>query len=85
MEINDACNKSRKEALLYVPAQGINTIFINGASAVASYKTLLNQKIDVYVNGSCKMWVKTTGTINVNAAEGYEYTYSAKEITKASK
>jgi hypothetical protein len=85
VEINDRAGKSRTEALLYVPAQAINTLFINGASAVTSYETLLNQKIDVYVNGSCKVWVRTTGIIHVNAADGYDYTYSTKKINAASR
>ena len=78
--ISDFSGQKRTVAIVYVPARLINKISLNGAAAVSSYESLYNKNIDVVINGDCKLWLKTYGSVTVDAINEFDYTYSTKAI-----
>ncbi len=80
LSITNHSKKGRTAALVYVPAMLINKISMNGNGAVSSTETLYNSKIDVLVNGDCKLWIKTYGDVSVDATPEYDYTFETRKI-----
>lgn len=82
LTITNNSNEERTAAIVYVPAKLMKHISINGASAISSYETLHNKSITVLMNGVSKFWVKTFGKVTVKAADGYDYTYVSRPLSK---
>lgn len=78
--ISNYSGAKRTDALVYVPAALLKTISINGAAAISSYEPLYNKNIDVVINGDCNLWLKTFGSVSVDALNEFDYTYTAKAI-----
>ncbi|HMO61467.1 MAG TPA: DUF2807 domain-containing protein [Ferruginibacter sp.] len=80
LTITNTSKKGRTAAIVYVPAALISHIHMNGNGAVSTMETLDNKNIDVLVNGDCKLWIKTYGTVTVDAMPDFDYTYVSKKI-----
>jgi nucleoside permease NupC len=72
---------SAKPAAVYIPANFLKKIIINGPSIVSSYQPISIARLDITVAGECDLKIQTTGKINVLAAEDYKFVYSAKSVT----
>ena len=71
---------TKKKVVVYVPARGLRSVTINGASVVHSYDKIQNPHINVFVNGSCQIRIKTYGKIKVINSDEYSYTYQSKKL-----
>ena len=70
----------KKKAIVYIPARGLRSVTVNGASVIYSYDKIQNPHINVFVNGSCQIRIKTYGKIKVINSDEYSYTYQSKKL-----
>lgn len=72
--INSARNKNLKGAgVIYIPASHLKNIRINSEAHVRSLFYLQIPRLNVVVNGACKVAIYTTGVMNVGATEDYAF------------
>ncbi|HEY6503850.1 MAG TPA: DUF2807 domain-containing protein [Chitinophagaceae bacterium] len=68
------------KGVIYVPAAYLKYIEINGDSYVKALTTLQNPKLDVLINGECKLHVVTTGVVNLLETERYSFEYKTRPV-----
>jgi hypothetical protein len=74
-------NKNWKnKGVIYIPANGLTSIQINNDAVVRSSETLIIPKLDIEINGSCKVSVFTLGEVNLVKNDSYEIDYEARKI-----
>jgi len=71
---------AKKKAVVYVPARSLRSLTVNGASVIYSYDKIQNPHINVFVNGSCQVRIKTYGQIKVINSDEYSFTYQSKKL-----
>lgn len=76
---------SKKQVAVYVDARYLKNITINGSSLVGSFETLSNSQLDVLINGSCNLMIKSAGKINIKVTEDYSFTYKATKIKETNR
>jgi Putative auto-transporter adhesin, head GIN domain len=74
-------NKNWKnKGVIYIPANGLTSIQINNDAVVRSSETLVTPKLDIGINGSCKVSVFILGEVNIIKNDSYEIEYEAKRL-----
>ena len=63
----------RGKVTVYVPAGTLDKIKVYGTSKISNTQPLTNRNLDVFIDGYCKVDLKTFGTVNVEAAENCDY------------
>jgi len=58
---------------VYVPARMLRNIIVNGESQISTATTLDNTRLEVIVNGACKLALRSRGTIDVTGSSDYEF------------
>lgn len=58
---------------VFVPARHLREITINGSSRISSGNTLYNTGMVVYVNGACRLDLRSMGPIDVRNSDEFEY------------
>ena len=61
--------------VIKVPVKNLESLEVNAASEVVSVETLQSKYLDVVISSDCKLRLKSTGQINVSAADGYDFDY----------
>jgi hypothetical protein len=72
----------KKKAIVYVPARGLRSVTVNGSSMIYSYDKIQNPHLNVFLNGSCQLQIKTFGKIKVINSDEYSFTYQSKNISE---
>jgi hypothetical protein len=80
--INSSSAVDEKPVAVFVSARYLNEIKINGKSIVGSYQILQNKRLNVLINGDCKLMIRTAGSVNVIATDEYAFTYRSKKIKR---
>ena len=79
--VNSSKNKNWKsKGVIYIPANSLKSIRINNAAYVRSAAPLIMPKLDIEVNGSCKVSVLTWGKVNLVKTDEYEIEYNVRKI-----
>ena len=74
-------NKNWKtKGVIYVPAGSLTSIRVNNDAYVKSSGTLIIPKLDIEINGSCKVSVFTWGEVNLIKNDSYEIEYDVRRI-----
>ncbi len=69
----------RNRPVIKIPVSGLQRLVVNGNGDVKSVFYLKSEKLSVLINGTCTIALRVTGTISVEASEGYEYMYHKNE------
>jgi len=72
----------KKKAIVYVPARGLKSVTVNGSSMIYSYDKIQNPHLNVFLNGSCQLQIKTYGKIKVINSDEYSFTYQSRKISE---
>lgn len=59
--------------VVYVPANGLRTVIINGVAELTSNAVLANEKLDISIDGESKIRLRTTGKVNIITWNDIEY------------
>lgn len=79
--VNAKKNKNWKtKGVVYVPAGNLASIQVNNDAYVKSTGTLIIPKLDIEINGSCKVSVFTWGEVNLIKNDSYEIEYDVRRI-----
>jgi len=63
----------KEKGIIYVPATNLRKIAINSMSDVSSYRPLQVPRLDILINGDCKLEVSNIGELNVSSTEFYSF------------
>jgi len=72
----------KKKAIVYIPARGLRSVTVNGSSMIYSYDKIQNPHLNVFLNGSCQLQIKTYGKIKVINSDEYSFTYQSRKISE---
>ena len=72
----------KRKAVVYVPARGLRSVTVNGASVIYSYDKIQNPHMNVFVNGDCQLRIKTYGKVKVINSDEYSFSYQSKKISE---
>lgn len=62
--------------VIKIPVRQLQVLEVNGDGNVNSVSSLLmSENLAVFINGECKIALRTTGNISVDAADGFECVY----------
>ena len=61
----------KSSGTIYVPANQLQNIRVNNSAQVQSLTTLQIPKLDVVVNGACKVTIASMGEVNLIETDGY--------------
>lgn len=64
--------------VIYVPASQLRTIRVNSEAEVRSLFALKIPKLDVVVNGACRLAISNFGELNITKTKAYSYEQSTK-------
>jgi Putative auto-transporter adhesin, head GIN domain len=83
-ELTISCTNTEasKPVAVFVSARYIKEMTVNGSSIVGSYQILQNKRLNVLINGDCKLMIRTAGSVNVIATDEYAFTYQSKKIKR---
>lgn len=77
--VNASKGKNLKESgVVYIPATMLKQIRVNSEAHVLSLYTLKLPKIDVFINGACKIEIANVGSVNLVESENYEFEKTAE-------
>jgi Putative auto-transporter adhesin, head GIN domain len=79
--VSSRLSASRKPVVVYVPANFIKKITINGASLIGSYQVLPIQDLDVIINGDCDLVIRISGKLNISSKEDFSVVSQTRSIT----
>jgi hypothetical protein len=70
-----------KSSAVYIPANFLKKIIINGPSIVSSYQPISLAMLDITVGGECDLKIQTTGKVNITAVDDYKFIYTVTSVT----
>jgi Putative auto-transporter adhesin, head GIN domain len=80
--VNATKNKNWKnKGVIYIPANSLTSIQVNTDAYVKSSGALAIPKLDIEVNGSCKIAVLTWGEVNLIKNDSYDIEYDMRKIS----
>jgi hypothetical protein len=68
------------KVVIYVPAAYVSRIFINSDAHVHSSGILQNPKLDVFINGACRIMIDNIGQLNFMGNRFFDCTYEGGNI-----
>jgi hypothetical protein len=77
--------ENENKTVVLIPAKDLVRLEINGNANIYSEATLLNGKLDIYLNGLCNINLRSHGKIKVHASPDYKLTFTKNEVAKIKK
>jgi Putative auto-transporter adhesin, head GIN domain len=82
--VNARKNRNWKtRGVVYVPAGNLTSIRVNNDAYVKSSGKLIIPKLEIEINGSCKVSVFTLGEVNLIKNDSFEVEYEVRKIQLA--
>jgi hypothetical protein len=82
LEIKSREYYSGKKPLICIPAQYLETLEMHGNYSINSVAVFKAAELNMFINGDCKIHMRSLGKVNIEAAPDYTPSYAQNTVMK---
>ena len=79
LTVSSSRSSSMKQATVYIPVQQLEGITVKGYSDIESKGTLHSQKLNIHIEGDCRVSVLNDGLVTVSNGPLHDFEYEVKK------